>query len=103
MYNQIKAAEARKDADRDALASWKAGFIEDADELHLAPKPMFATLIKNWAADAAVKAAFVSYAPGGQPGLDGILADVKATPTQVASAPADTTRSVAQDAPTKKS
>jgi hypothetical protein len=57
LYNQIKQAETTNKADADALAQWKAGFIEDAQELHLARKPLFAVTIKHWCSDPKVCAA----------------------------------------------
>ena len=65
MYNQIKAAECRNDCNLDHLAEWKAGFIEDADELHLASKPHFASIIRAWAGDPGVAASFEKDAAGG--------------------------------------
>jgi hypothetical protein len=37
------------------LAEWKAGFIEDAQDLHLALKPLFASVIRAWGSEAEVK------------------------------------------------
>src|SRR5262249_19684922 len=56
VYNQIKAIEAQIAASASnnkrlaykVIASWKAAFIEDADDLHLALKPMFAETIRAW-------------------------------------------------------
>ncbi|GAF89619.1 unnamed protein product, partial [marine sediment metagenome] len=65
LYNQIKGAESRaweKGSNVDhnpALAAWKAGFIEDAEELHLATKPLFASVIRVWACQENVKQAFI--------------------------------------------
>lgn len=67
VYNQIKAAEVRMNEKEPtepalkALAEWKAGFIADADELHLAGKPLFASAILAWGDDHSgrIKAAFV--------------------------------------------
>ena len=39
------------------LAQWKAGFIEDAEKLHLAEKPPFAAVVSNWKSDAVVQIA----------------------------------------------
>ncbi len=39
------------------LAQWKVGFIEDAIALHLAEKPLFASVISNWKSDDVVKVA----------------------------------------------
>ncbi|MBI2074168.1 MAG: hypothetical protein HYT81_14230 [Gemmatimonadetes bacterium] len=77
LYNQIKATEAQAPPTAAAtIASWKAGFIEDADELHLAPKPMYAAIIRTWLSDAAVRNDFIEYAPGGQARLDSLMAVV---------------------------
>lgn len=52
MYSQIKAAQvaarSTKSA-REALTQWKAGFIEDAADLHLAGKNGIASTITAWA------------------------------------------------------
>ncbi|WP_175767797.1 hypothetical protein [Burkholderia cenocepacia] len=64
LYNQIKQTEATAGVNTTVLASWKAGFIEDAESLHLACKSSFAPVIKAWGADVAVANAFAQYAPG---------------------------------------
>ncbi|MBR8344630.1 hypothetical protein [Burkholderia ambifaria] len=64
LYNQIKQTEATAGVNVDVLASWKAGFIEDAENLHLACKSSFAPVIKAWGAESAVEHAFAQYAPG---------------------------------------
>ncbi len=64
LYNQIKQTEATAGVNPAVLASWKAGFIEDAENLHLACKSSFAPVIKAWGADTAVENAFAKYAPG---------------------------------------
>jgi hypothetical protein len=68
VYNQIKAAEAKAGTqdNKEALAQWKAGFIEDAQELHLATKGIFAGVIQAWLSDVEVKKQFVQHAPGGE-------------------------------------
>jgi hypothetical protein len=64
VYNQIKAAECRQ-PDPKPIAEWKAGFIEDAEDLHLIRKQMFASIARAWMADPAVRSAFEKHAPGG--------------------------------------
>lgn len=69
VYNQVKAAEARLDdtaSERQlhAIVQWKAGYIEDAEDLHLATKPPIATTILHWLRDEKVREAFVTYASG---------------------------------------
>jgi len=72
LYNSIKTAEVRAasasqtDEMKAAMAQWKAGFIEDSDVLHLAAKPMIASIICAWATERAVKEAFESFTIGGQ-------------------------------------
>jgi hypothetical protein len=58
VYNQIKAAESRKDHDPEKVADWKYGFIEDAVEVHLALKPMFAGTIREWLKEDLVRQRF---------------------------------------------
>jgi len=59
LYNQIKATECQKDCNQQKLAEWKAGFIVDAQELHLANKPLFAEVIRAWRMEPAVEAAYL--------------------------------------------
>ena len=81
LYNQIKAAEARS-AQIDAKASnpriveWKAGFLEDAQVLHLATKDIFVPVLKVWGEDSKVEKAFVKYSPGHQKRFDALRRDV---------------------------
>lgn len=86
VYNQIKAAETRLetgDADSNAsLVAWKAAFIEDADELHLALKPMYASLIEAWCENERVQAEFIRTAPGGKRRLTKLLTEVDAALTE---------------------
>jgi len=68
VYNRIKETEARGATDATALkamAQWKAGFIEDADDLHLAGKPMFASTIRAWS-NADVEQEFVDHTHEGR-------------------------------------
>lgn len=54
VYNQIRQMLATwkpSDGNVDHLFLWQAGFIEDALDLHLATKPMFATFIGRLLAD----------------------------------------------------
>lgn len=53
-----------------ALRKWHAGFIEDAEDLHLARKPIFATVIKSMLENNETRNLFIKYAPGGQERLD---------------------------------
>lgn len=79
LYNQIKAAEvaaitrltekkltnaSAKEA-RQKLAEWKAGYIEDAEGLHLATKKSFAPIIWFWLRDDDVRNAYIHATPDG--------------------------------------
>jgi len=46
LYNSIKETEALN-GDEDILAEWKAGFIEDAENLHLACKSSFVSIVNS--------------------------------------------------------
>ena len=76
VYNQIKAAECRKECSPRHLAEWKAGFIEDAEELHLAGKPIFASVLRAWNTDE-VKYRFAKYSPGGEERFVALMARVE--------------------------
>jgi len=71
VYNQIKAAEVKAASPKKAseaqttLAEWKAGFIEDAENLHLATKESVAPIIYQWFNDDAVATAYKETVPGG--------------------------------------
>lgn len=83
LYNQIKQAEARAaEKGNDAavaqkLCEWKAGFLEDAEVLHLSTKPVFASVISAWSRDRGVQICYVALTPGGRVRLPSLLADVK--------------------------
>ncbi|KER81306.1 hypothetical protein [Xanthomonas arboricola] len=68
LYNQITATIASAPAGHfpnEALIGWKAAFIEDAQDLHLARKSMFASVIKGFLQDPQVVRVFLSYTDGG--------------------------------------
>ena len=77
LYNQIKNAETHDGCLPGALADWKAGFIEDADELHLASKPLFASVIRVWGKKPCVEDCFVKHAPGGKARFDKLMEQVE--------------------------
>jgi len=66
LYNNIKSSEVRGTEDVEHLAAWKAGFMEDCEELHLATKSLFATVIYWWGSEEKVKRAFIDNTPGGE-------------------------------------
>jgi hypothetical protein len=70
LYNeQMAAAVANPPIDGDSstkiLRMWQAGFIEDAEDLHLAQKPLFASIIQSLLARDAIRDAYVEHTPGG--------------------------------------
>lgn len=82
LYNQIKATEARTardddEASKSIIAAWKAGFLEDAEELHLATKGVFVSVLKIWGDDDAVRKCFIKNTPGGEKRFDALMGDVK--------------------------
>lgn len=80
LFNQINETEARTISDPDArpiIAQWKAGFLEDAEELHLATKSLFASVLKRWGDDAQVKSSFVTHTPGREDRFNALMQDVK--------------------------
>src|SRR5690606_6800070 len=77
LYNQIKQAETSLQVNKKTLNYWKAGFIEDAVELHLALKPMFAMIIKGWSQNPKVKKAFEANVPRGKVVFKHLMKDVE--------------------------
>jgi hypothetical protein len=74
VYNSIKATQySTPDGNAAALAEWKAGFIEDCEDLHLARKPSLATTIHAWGAQRDVQQAFADHAVGGRERLSALL------------------------------
>lgn len=57
----------------ETMASWKAAFIEDAEDLHLASKPMFLVAVHDWGTDARVASKFVRNTVGGGTRLNALL------------------------------
>lgn len=84
VYNQIKAAECVQPGNLAVMAQWKAGFMEDAEHLHLARKPVFASIIHSWAEDFDVKAHYVSEIPGGARRFERLTASVREIVTRTA-------------------
>lgn len=82
LYNEIKQTEIRLASDNSGqeksakkLAQWKAAFIEDAENLHLARKPIYAVVIKNWAIEKHVREEYADTASGCSSGdFDDLLA-----------------------------
>jgi hypothetical protein len=86
LYNQIKQAEieltcvegANADAAWKKLAQWKAGYVEDAQDLHLHTKGNIAGVIHFWGKDPEVASAFANWTPGGARRWNQVQAEVAA-------------------------
>ena len=76
LYNEIKKAEAAR-GDEDVLSEWKAGFIEDAQNLHLACKSSIVTIVNTWANESKVVEMYIKNTPGGKVRLDELMKDVE--------------------------
>lgn len=70
LYNQIKQAEAAEGHCKKAIAEWKAGYLEDAENLHLAAKNNLAPVLRAWTKIPEVEQAFVDNTPGGAKRFD---------------------------------
>jgi hypothetical protein len=70
LYNQIMQSTVENPpaniTSETALRMWQAGFVEDAEDLHLAEKPMFASVIRSMLAKPETRAFFIAHAPGGE-------------------------------------
>lgn len=65
LYNMIKQAEAAGDSNMKVIAQWKAGYLEDAENLHLAAKNNLAPVLYAWVRDPLVIRAYIKNTPGG--------------------------------------
>ena len=69
LYNQMMATAVQSPPDErtssEILRTWQAGFVEDAEELHLAGKPLFASVIRSLLAKPDVRQAYLDHTPGG--------------------------------------
>ena len=75
LYNQIMATQAQAPGGTDparsaAYANWMAGFVEDAEDIHLATKPMYAAVIKSMLEDDKVRDAYARHTVGGTARLE---------------------------------
>lgn len=68
VYNQMMATQAVIDEPNgnEKIQLWKAGFAEDAEDLHLATKRTFATAVKTVLEDVDVATKFDEYTKGGR-------------------------------------
>jgi len=69
VYNNIKQSEA-SEGDEDIISGWKAGFIEDSENLHLACKSSFVSIVKVWGSDKKVINKYIENTPGGKVRFD---------------------------------
>jgi hypothetical protein len=79
-YNQLMhtlVTHTREGRDEEQLIQWKASFVEDAYELHLACKPIFAPMVKSLLEDSDVRAAFRDSTSGGSKKLEVLDALIK--------------------------
>jgi hypothetical protein len=69
LYNQIMQTAVANPPNgishESALRLWQAGFIEDAEGLHLAGKPMFASVIRSMLTKPETRSYFIAHSPGG--------------------------------------
>lgn len=80
VYNQIKGVEVRAPNSakaRKKIAEWKAGFLEDAEVLHLATHRVFSSVLKVWGNEKLVEAAYCKNTPGGKVRFDLLMRDVE--------------------------
>ena len=77
LYNKIKQSSCSEGVDKDTLAEWKAGFIEDAEYLHLAHKANFVSIIKWWGDETKVKEKYIHFTPGGKKRHTELMTDIK--------------------------
>lgn len=88
LYNQIMCAQLQCDTsgtiNQDAMDLWQAGFIEDAETLHLALKPMFASVIQSMLTSDSVRDAYEECTPGGNARLEALEAAVNAVVSKTA-------------------
>jgi hypothetical protein len=73
VYNRIKETDARGSVQPERMAEWKAGFIEDAEDLHLIGKPMFASVARAWGGDALVRRKFLVFTDRGTERWNGLV------------------------------
>ena len=76
LYNQIKQAECSMH-NADVMAEWKAGFIEDVENLHLANKESVAPIVNAWASEELVREKYIAHTPGGQKRFDLLIQRVE--------------------------
>lgn len=81
LYNKIIETEARTCNDPCAaklIFAWKADFLEDADDLHLATKRVFAPLLVAWARIPEVEACYIAHESRDKSTFDKLVREVTA-------------------------
>jgi hypothetical protein len=78
VYYQYMSTRAQAPIDGNAeragiYEAWKAALVEDAEDLHLATKKMYSTLLLELLTDEGVRRTFADTAAGGQPRLDRLI------------------------------
>lgn len=87
LYNQMMATQVSigtESANNQKLADWKAGFVEDAENLHLARKPVFAVVISHLLKDKLVIKSYDDSVAGGRSRRKALQAVVKKVCAEVA-------------------
>jgi hypothetical protein len=81
LYNQIMGAQVtspQRDEKADhALAAWKAGFVEDAEAVHLHRKPVYAWAILDMLSETLVRELYVKSTAGGENRLKRVEKEVR--------------------------
>lgn len=74
LYNQIMATYSSlsdtKQKSNETFSCWQAAFIEDALELHLATKPMFAVAISEMLLQESIRETFINFTVNGKQRLE---------------------------------
>jgi hypothetical protein len=74
LYNQMMAISVSLDFEipkaKENFINWQAAFMEDAEDLHLATKPMFAGTLLQMIKDPDISAAYKKHAVGGSERFD---------------------------------
>lgn len=81
LYNQIMAAyvsmSPAQQTESKTLVNWQAAFVEDAADLHLATKPMFAMAISEMLKEQAIRDVFAESTVGGHVRLAALQARIE--------------------------
>ena len=73
LYNQVMGSSgAEPPGPEETYAAWWAGYIEDAEELHLDTKPVFASVIASVLERPLVREKYGKHTPGGEERLKNV-------------------------------